>query len=115
MRDEQQRFLMLMRRLPARLDVEQAAWVLGCQKHDVPALIAARLLKPLGNPAPNGIKFFATMEILELMEDRTWLAKMTNTITQHWFKKNAQRKSDCVATRRKGAAGLDSIAPVSNN
>lgn len=106
---------MLMRRLPARLDVEQAGWVLGCQKHDVPALVAARLLKPLGNPPPNGIKFFATMDILELMEDKAWLAKMTNTITQHWFRKNAQRKTGVVSARRNGAAGLDSMAPVSNN
>src|SRR4051812_28833194 len=115
MRDDQHRFLMLMRRLPARLDVEQAAWVLGCQKHDVPALVAARLLKPLGNPPANGIKYFATTEILELMEDRSWLAKMTNTITQHWFKRNARQKGKLRTARENGAAGLDSMTSVSNN
>ena len=31
--------------LPARLTVEQAAWVLGCQPHDAPILIMGRLLK----------------------------------------------------------------------
>jgi hypothetical protein len=45
------------RRLPARLTVEQVAWVLNCQPHDVPILVAARLLKPLGSPPPNSVKF----------------------------------------------------------
>jgi hypothetical protein len=44
--------------LPARLTAEQAAWVLNGQSHDVPILVAARLLKLLGNPAQNAIKFF---------------------------------------------------------
>jgi hypothetical protein len=51
---------------PARLTAVQAAWVLNCQPHDVPVLVAARLLKPLGNPPPNIVKFFAALELLEL-------------------------------------------------
>lgn len=51
--------------IPARLTSEQAAWGLNCQPHDVPILVAVRLLKPLGNPAQNGIKFFAASELLE--------------------------------------------------
>jgi hypothetical protein len=92
MKEEQHRFLSIFGQLPARLTAEQAGWALGCQPHDVPALVAARLLKPLGNPAPNGIKFFATSEILELAQDRSWLVRMTNTITQHWHKKNESKK-----------------------
>lgn len=83
MRDDQHRFLTLLGHLPARLTVEQAAWVLNCQPHDVPILVSSKLLKPLGNPPPNGIKFFATMDLLELVKDRSWLAKMTNAINQH--------------------------------
>jgi len=83
----------LLGQLPARLSVEQAAWVLNCQPHDVPVLIASRLLKPLGNPAPNSIKFFATTEVLELAKDRTWLAKVTATVNAHWHKMNARKKS----------------------
>jgi hypothetical protein len=56
--------------LPARLTAEQTAWVLNCQSHDVSILMAARLLKPLGNPQKNGIKFFATAELLELVKDK---------------------------------------------
>jgi hypothetical protein len=91
MKDDQQRFLNLLGQLPARLTVEQTAWVLNCQPHDVPVLVVARLLKPLGNPQPNSVKYFATLEILELTKDRTWLAKVTNAVSRHWKQKN-QRK-----------------------
>ncbi len=91
MKEEQHQFLTLVGKPPARLTVEQAAWVLGCQSHDVPVLIACRLLKPLGNPPQNGSKFFSTAEVTEMSKDRAWLAKMTQTISQHWHKKNARK------------------------
>jgi len=93
MREEQHQFLRLLNQLPARLTAEQAAWVLNCQPHDVPILVAARLLKPLGNPPPNSVKFFAASELLEQVKDRTWLAKVTNALNQHWQKRNAARKN----------------------
>jgi hypothetical protein len=93
MKDDQLRFLSLLGQLPARLTAEQAGWVLNCQPHDIPALVAARLLKPLGNPAQNGTKYFATVEILETLKDRSWLAKLTNTINQHWQRQNARKKT----------------------
>jgi hypothetical protein len=73
--------------------VEQTAWLLNCQSHDIPILVSARLLKPLGNPPANGIKYFSTADVLELVKDRTWLAKITNTVCQHWQKKNARKKA----------------------
>lgn len=91
MRDDQHRFLSLLGQLPARLTAEQAAWVLNCQAHDVPVLVAARLLKPLGNPQPNSVKYFAAMEVLEHTKDRAWLSKMTNAVSQHWKLKNLQK------------------------
>src|SRR5271157_2442045 len=91
MKVEQHQFLALVGQSPARLTVEEVAWLLGCQPHDVPILVSSRLLKPLGNPAANGIKFFATADILELVKDRSWLAKITNTVNQHWHKKNARK------------------------
>jgi hypothetical protein len=92
MKDDQHRFLMLLGQLPARLTAEQAAWVLNCQPHDIPVLVSSRMLKPLGNPPPNGIKFFATADLLELMKDRNWLVRVTSTINQHWQRKNAAKK-----------------------
>ena len=47
--------------------------MLNCQAHDVPILVSARLLKPLGNPPPHSVKFFAASELLELVKDRVWL------------------------------------------
>jgi hypothetical protein len=99
MRDDQHRFLMLLGQLPARLTAEQAAWVLNCQPHDVPALVAARLLKPLGNPAANSIKFFATADLLELVKDRNWLVRVSNAIYQHWHKKNCANKNRLTIAR----------------
>jgi hypothetical protein len=93
MREEQQQFLRLLGQLPARLTAEQAAWVMNCQPHDIPVLVAAKLLKPLGNPPVNGIKFFATADLLEQVKDRNWLVRVSATIYQHWHKKNAAKKN----------------------
>ena len=92
MKEEQHQFLRLLGQLPARLTAEQAAWVINCQPHDIPILVAARLLKPLGNPAANGIKFLAASELLELAKDRAWLVKVTNAVNQHWHRNNASKK-----------------------
>jgi len=102
MSDDQHRFLMLLRRLPARLTAAQVAWVLNCQPQDVPILVAARLLKPLGNPLPNGLKYFATGDVVELGKDRTWLTKATNSLNQYWRTRNAKRHFTSV-----GLGGLD--------
>jgi len=115
MRDDQHRFLMLLGQLPARLTVEQAAWVLNCQAHDVPILVSARLLKPLGNPAPNSIKFFATSDVLELVRDRSWLARVTAAINQHWHRQNARRKGSSRVISENGQparTGLTASATV---
>lgn len=92
MKEEQNQFLRLLNQIPSRLTVEQVAWVLNCQPHDVPVLVAAKLLKPLGNPQPNSVKYFAALEVLEQARDRTWLAKVTNTLNQNWQRKNACKR-----------------------
>jgi hypothetical protein len=92
MREDQHQFLRLLGQSPARLNSEQVAWAINCQPHDVPVLVAMRLLKPLGNPPPNSVKYFAALELLEQMKDRTWLAKVTNTLTQYWQRKNAAKR-----------------------
>jgi hypothetical protein len=110
MKEEQHQFLKLVGKPPARLTVEQAAWVLGCQPHDMPILIASRLLKPLGNPPQNGIKHFSTAEVTELAKDRVWLVKMTQVISQHWHKKNERQKGGSGNGKQNGsAATLESM------
>jgi len=102
MREDQQQFLGLVGHPPARLNVEQVAWVLGCQAHDVPILVSSRLLKPLGNPPQNGTKYFSTAEVTELTKDRSWLAKMTQAISQHWHNRNARQKGHAVNGSQNG-------------
>jgi hypothetical protein len=104
--EEQHRFLRLLGGLPARLTAEQTAWMLNCQPHDVPMLVAARLLKPLGNPPPNAVKYFASSDIVELMADRAWLGKITHAVNQHWQRKNANRKGRSVNGARNGQSSL---------
>ena len=89
MNDEQRQFLSLLGQGPARLTAQQTAWAHNFQEHDVPVLVAHGHLKPLGSPVRNGIKYFATVEILALAKDRAWLAKATNTIREHWRTKNS--------------------------
>jgi hypothetical protein len=91
MNDEQRQFLSLLRQPPARLTVEQTAWVLNCQPGDIAVLVAARLLKPLGNPLPNGTKYFGGTELLQLAGDRVWLARVTTALQQYWLAKNRRR------------------------
>ena len=98
MNPEQSQFLNLLGQLPARLTAEQVAWVLNCQPHDVPILVAARLLKPLGNPLQYNVKFFASLQLLEQAKDRIWLAKVTNALNLHWKKHNARKKNCALET-----------------
>ena len=91
MKDDQRLFLNLLGRPPARLTAGQVAWVLQCQPSDIPTLIAARLLKPLGDPSPNTAKYFATSEFVESLEDRNWLNLVTLIIQKYWVEKNRRR------------------------
>jgi hypothetical protein len=113
MREEQQRFLALLGQLPARLTAEQTAWILNCQAHDVPILVSARLLKPLGNPQVNAVKFFATADVLDLARDRAWLVKVTNAVSHHWRGQNERRKGRSADMRQNGQAALLDVAAAS--
>jgi hypothetical protein len=45
----------------------------------------------LGNPSANGVKYFATADLLEIAKDRSWLVKMTTAINTHWQKQNSKK------------------------
>jgi hypothetical protein len=74
--------LLTVRRLPARLNVEQAARVLGFQPHDIPALVKAGLLRPLGSGPRNCVKYFPTVEVQNAAQDRKWLDKATRAVSR---------------------------------
>ena len=109
MREDQQQFMRVLGRLPARLTAEQAAWVINCQPSDVPILVGSRLLKPLGNPPPHSVKYFAASELLEQVEDRTWLAKVTNSLNLHWQNKNAAKRKHLTDEARNAHSRSDSV------
>ena len=69
-------------RLPARLNPEQTAQVLGFQPHDIPIIVRAGLLKPLGGGPRNCVKYFAAFEIENLRVDRKWLDRATKAISR---------------------------------
>jgi hypothetical protein len=78
---------------PARLTTSEAAWYLGFKPHEIPLLVAAGLLEPLGHPSPNTPKFFGTESLAELRNNSKWLEKATDAISAHWRRKNARRCS----------------------
>ena len=67
-------------RLPARIDSQQAADLLGFKIHDIPILMRAKLLSALGNPAKNGPKYFCSAALESLAQDPNWIDKATKAI-----------------------------------
>jgi hypothetical protein len=88
---------------PARLGIEETAWLIGFNEHDIPVLVSAGLLKPLGRPASTGSKYFATVELQSLRNDTRWLAKASDAIVNYWRDKNAGRR--CKEKQAESAAG----------
>jgi len=97
--------LMNCRRLPARLSTGEAAAILGFQEHDIAPLIAVKLLMPLGKPAPNAPKYFASVDILAATQDREWLSQATRALAKYWQGKNQRKK-----TTRSGMPTFDAVA-----
>jgi hypothetical protein len=60
---------------------------------DIQLLMRAKLLKPLGNPARNGVKYFSTCQVLELSRDTDWLHKATASLQKFWKQKNHAKTS----------------------
>lgn len=79
---------------PARLGINETAWLLGFSEHDISVLVSAGLLKPLGRPPATGSKFFATVELQNLRNDTRWLAKASDAIVNHWRTKNSGRRNN---------------------
>ena len=79
------------RRLPGRLNTLETALLLGFQEHDIAPLVAAKLLRPLGKPAPNAPKYFAAVDIIAAAADRDWLATATRTLAKRWQEKNGRK------------------------
>jgi len=85
--------LLSVRRLPGRLNSEQAAPLLGFMQHDLPVLVRAGLLRPLANPAPNSVKYYASRAIEQNAKDEGWLNRATKAVYAYWAAANRKRSS----------------------
>jgi hypothetical protein len=79
--------------LSARLLAAQVGKLLNCTLEDVAVLVTAGILKPLGRPNPNAVKFFSAVELIALLADREWLDEATKAIGQFWKRTNARRNN----------------------
>ncbi len=77
---------------PAWLGINEAAWLLGFNGHDIPVLVSGGLLKSLWRPTATGSKYFAAVELQALRTDVRWQAKASDAIANHWRFKNSGRK-----------------------
>jgi hypothetical protein len=87
------------RNLPARIDVEATAKLLGFAVSDIQVLMAVGKLTPLGDPAPNAPKWFAAVEIIRLATDQDWLHKATKDISKFWRHKRERRPTHEFSSR----------------
>ena len=67
-------------RNPARLTKEEVGRVLGFTARDITTLTSSGILKPLGKPTKQMIKYYATAGIERLVADEKWLNKATRII-----------------------------------
>jgi hypothetical protein len=95
--------------VPARLDATQAAWFLGFAPHEIPRLVTAGLLKPLGHPARNSTKFFATESLEQFRRDEKWLARASDAIASYWRERNARKQE---ARRVRNPQGIHPAAEI---
>jgi hypothetical protein len=92
---EQQAEFLNLKIAPARLNASQAAWYLGFEPHEITILSVTGLLKPLGHPARNTTKFFATAALEQLRRDEKWLIRATDAVAAYWKEGNARKRSAC--------------------
>jgi predicted RNA polymerase sigma factor len=70
----------------------QTAKFLNMGMHDIPVLVRAGLLKPLGHPNDSNQKYFATADLVADAENREWLVQVCDVLYKHWYKMNAAKR-----------------------
>ncbi len=77
---------------PARMTAAQAADFLGFERDDLALLAREGLLRPLGRPGANAVKYYAAVEVAALWNDRTSLDRATQLLYErNRSKADAQR------------------------
>jgi len=92
MRLDAQRLLSVLR-LPARLTLEEAGYLLGFHPEGISFLVSAKILEPLGDPPEGAPLWFAAAQIMQLRNDQKWLSKATKAVRLHIKEKNEKAKA----------------------
>ena len=77
---------------PACVGMEEAAAIFGWPVYYLPFLVRAGHLKPLGKPAQNARKWFATVEIARMSCDPDWLDKAIRIVEKQIQEMNRKQK-----------------------
>ena len=77
---------------PACIGVEEASRILGWPPYFFTVLVRTGHLKPLGRPAQNSRKWFATARIEELSRDFEWLDKAVRIVEKHVHDGNEKQR-----------------------
>ncbi len=84
--------VLYVRRLPARLSVQDVAAFLGFHQDSINYLVDNGLLPTLGGS--EGVqRVFAATEIDSICRDTKWLTKATNRVREHHKARNAAQKA----------------------
>jgi hypothetical protein len=83
--------LQALYKLPVCITKEKIAEVLGIATHNIPPLVRAGLLKPLGHPGRYCVKYYSRDELAEKFQDAQWLNKVVAAVSRHWRNKNARK------------------------
>jgi hypothetical protein len=79
--------------VPARLAAIQTAWFLGFEPHEIPPLVRAELLKPLGHPGRYCVKHFSRDALAEKFASPEWLDKAVAAIHRRLRIKNERKRN----------------------
>jgi len=82
-----------LEKFPVFLTKEKVAEALGIATHNIPPLVRAGLLKPLGHPGRYCVKHFSRDALAEKFANQEWLDKVMAAIHRHWRNKNARKRS----------------------
>jgi hypothetical protein len=77
---------------PACVGMEEAAAIFGWPNYFLPFLVRVGHLKPLGKPAQNARKWFATVEVERMSGDPDWLDKAVRIVEKQVQEMNRKQR-----------------------
>ena len=85
--------LQALGKYPVVMTKEKVADAMGVPTHNIPPLVRAGLLKPLGHPGRYCVKHISRDALAEKFASQEWLEKVMAAIHRHWRIKNARKRA----------------------